>query len=199
MKQGEMALRIRKLTQSAAGRGRGRLAVRGVLALSGLAVASVMFAAPANAGCVDPRAGQVPALIHHVPGLPGLFGGRSEHHTIVGTWHVVYTAGGAPSGEAFIQWHRDGTEWENINYPVLDGNICMGSWKQINANTVARNHYGWLYDAGLVSGYFNETETDVLSRDGNSYSGTNDIKFYDTTGNLKMEVTGTAAAERIEP
>lgn len=195
MKTIRIVLRVRDLAQRAMWRG----SRQGLLALGGLAAASVMFAAPAKAGCVDPRAGVEPALIHQLPGLPGLFGSRLEHRSIVGTWHVVYTAGGAPSGEAFIQWHSDGTEWENINYPVLDGNICMGSWKQINANTVARNHYGWLFDAGLVSGWFNETETDVLSKDGNSYSGTNEIKFYDSSGNLKMDVTGTSSAARIDP
>ena len=49
---------------------------------------------------------------------------------------------GAPAGEAFIQWHSDGTEWENINFPILGGNICMGSWKQSDANHVFRNHWG---------------------------------------------------------
>ncbi|HEX4051224.1 MAG TPA: hypothetical protein VHY19_10125 [Steroidobacteraceae bacterium] len=170
-----------------------------LLSLGSLAVGSMLFAAPAKAGCVDPRGGGTPAVIHHLPGLPGLFGSSIEHQTIVGTWHVVYTEGGGPFGEAFIQWHSDGTEWENISLPVLDGNLCLGSWKQIRAATFARNHYGWLYDAGLLSGYFNETETDVLSKDGNSYSGTNDIKMYDMSGNLTMDITGTASAERIQP
>ncbi len=36
-------------------------------------------------------------------------------------------------GRAFIQWHSDGTEWENINHPVLGGNICMGSWRAVRS------------------------------------------------------------------
>jgi hypothetical protein len=55
----------------------------------------------------------------------------NSHRSIVGTWHVTCTTGGAPGGEAFIQWHSDGTEWEN--------------------------HVGWLYDCGSLVGYLNET------------------------------------------
>jgi hypothetical protein len=98
----------------------------------------------------------------------------------VGTWHVVYTTEGSTSGEAFIQWHSDGTEWENINYPVLGGNICMGSWKTVDRSHVFRNHFGWLYNNGLLAGYFNETETDEVAWDGNSYTGLNTttLNFY---------------------
>jgi hypothetical protein len=54
---------------------------------------------------------------------------------------------------------------------VLDGNLCMGSWEQIDRWHFYRNHYGCLYSNGMVIGYFNETETDVLAPDGNSYTG----------------------------
>jgi hypothetical protein len=32
--------------------------------------------------------------------------------SIVGLWHVVYTAGGSVFNETFDQWHIDGTEFE---------------------------------------------------------------------------------------
>ena len=118
----------------------------------------------------------------------------------MGTWHVSYTSGGAPAGEAFIQWHSDGTEWENINFPILGGNICMGSWKQSDANHVFRNHWGWLYDgSGNLAGYFNETETAELAKDGNSYQGNNETKIYDLAAALQADVTGGASATRISP
>jgi hypothetical protein len=47
----------------------------------------------------------------------------------------------------------------------------------VGAHRFYRNHFGWLYTAGLVSGWFNETETDELSSDGNSYTGTNELKM----------------------
>jgi hypothetical protein len=116
----------------------------------------------------------------------------------VGTWLVTYIVEGNPFGQAYIQWHSDGTEWENINLPVSGGDICMGSWTMVDAKHVARNHYGWLYTNGEVSGYFNETETDKVTRNG-TYSGTNEQKGYDLNGNLLFDVTGTSSAVFIAP
>jgi hypothetical protein len=166
-------------------------AVAAVLTLSGVA---------AHAGCADPRAVGRLAQLQRLPApmleksIDDTFfkWGRGEDsgRGIVGTWHVTYTAGGAPFGEAFIQWHADGTEWENINFPVLGGNICMGSWKQVGKRQFSRSHIGWSYDNGALSGYFTETETNELAFDGNSYSGTNDSKIYDLKNNLLAEVQG---------
>lgn len=125
--------------------------------------------------------------------------GQNAGEQIVGTWRVAYTTEGSASGQAFIQWHSDGTEWENISFPVLGGNICMGSWKTVDRSRVFRNHYGWLYTDGVVSGYFNETETDTLAPHGNSYSGYNETKFYDLTGKFMMALTGTSSGTRIFP
>ena len=167
------------------------------LALTGVA---------AHAGCTDPRTSAQQGAFQKMSPLMlprPTADSRSEHENaaenIVGTWHVIYTAGGSAFGEAFIQWHNDGTEWENINFPILGGNICMGSWKPIDKNRVTRNHIGWLYTNGVLSGYFTETETDVVARDGNSYHGTNDQKVFDLEGNLVVEVPGTSTATRLAP
>jgi hypothetical protein len=79
--------------------------------------------------------------------------------------------------------------------PVLTGNVCTGSWEVIGEPRFFRNHFGWLFTAGLVSGWFYETETDELSGDGNSYTDTNGLKMYDLSGNYDA----TASAARIEP
>lgn len=165
-------------------------AVVATLSLSGLS---------ARASCVDPRSAGQPAssLNLNLGQMPG-HAGQNAGENIVGTWHVVYTTGGATSGEAFIQWHSDGTEWENINYPVLGGNICMGSWKMTDHSHVSRNHYGWLYNNGVLAGYFNETETDYVAWDGNSYTGTNETTLYFFSG-PPVVLTGTASATRIAP
>jgi hypothetical protein len=155
----------------------------------------------AHANCWGPGSGArqpVPLIVNH-----GTWG---MHDSIVGTWKVTYSNGGV----AFIQWHSDGTEWENIDYPVLGGNLCMGSWKARDRWHYSRNHYGWIYTDGVVTGYFNETETDLLSADGNSYSGNNVTIFYDTLGNVVAApgapsppppdgYPGTASAERLFP
>jgi hypothetical protein len=165
------------------------------LALTGLS---------AHASCVDPRnaGSQAAPLNFSRPSQPQF--GQNAGENIVGTWHVVYTTEGAISGEAFIQWHSDGTEWENINYPVLGGNICLGSWKTLDRWHVYRNHFGWLYNNGLLAGYFNETETDLVAFDGNSYSGSNTttLNFYPVppaTTPTVIVLTGTATATRIAP
>ncbi len=133
----------------------------------------------------------------------------ADHEGIVGTWLVTYPG----VGQAFIQWHSDGTEWENINHPPLGGNICMGSWVATGPWTYSRNHFGWIFDdatTGVQVGYFNETETDTLSRDGNSYTGTNITIFYDVNGNVVPApgqsapapaggYVGTSSATRIAP
>ena len=112
------------------------------------------------------------------PGAPS----PSAAQNIVGTWLVTYRVGGKPFGQAFIQWHSDYTEWENINLPLSGGNLCVGSWKAVDNTHVTRLHYGWLYTSGVLSGYFTETETVTPFK--NSYTGVNDQKIYDLDGNV---------------
>jgi hypothetical protein len=171
-------------------------AVVAALSLTGLS---------AHAGCADPRTVNQHAAAHIAISpmvLQSLMGESASNNAnagagIVGTWQVTYTVEGSPFGVAFIQWHSDGTEWENVNLPILDGNICLGSWKTVGPNVVARNHIGWLYTNGTLTGYFTETERDELASDGMSYHGVNDQKIYDLTGTLQVEVTGTSAATRL--
>ena len=170
-------------------------AVAAALALSGLS---------AHAGCVDPRIASQTSKSNLEPGSMPSRAGFDAGENIVGTWFVAYTTEGFPPGAAFIQWHRDGTEWENINHPVLGGNICMGSWKSVDRTHVFRNHYGWLYSNGVIAGYFNETETDEVAWDGNSYSGMNTttLTFYPVapaTTPTVIVLIGTATAKRIAP
>ncbi len=173
------------------------------------AIASITLGFAAHASCVDPRTSGSGALsnLQLTHGAqPGQFRGNGVEERVVGTWLVVYTPTGSktPSGEAFIQWHSDRTEWEYINYPTLNGNICLGSWKPLDGEHVSRNHFGWLYNDGTLAGWFNETETDEVSWDGNSYSGTNDtvLHFYPVppaTEGTTLELKGTANATRLAP
>lgn len=166
-----------------------------LLILGALTATSAMYALPAAASCSDPRDAAAAPGMSRLAAATAANRDIGPHSSIVGTWLVSY----GPGGEAFIQWHSDGTEWENINHPVLGGNICMGSWKVIDRHRVFRNHFGWLYTGGLLSGYFNETETDELSEDGNSYTGTNELKMYDLSGNQTADLIGTASATRLAP
>jgi hypothetical protein len=176
------------------------------LLIGSMVVTTLMLSGlSARASCVDPRSSsqQTASFDLNLGSMPAHFG-ENAGEKIVGTWYVAYTTEGAPPGAAFIQWHSDGTEWENINHPVLGGNICMGSWKVIDRSHVSRNHYGWLYNNGALAGYFNETETDEVAWDGNSYSGfnTTTLTFYavpPATTPTVLVLTGTATGARIAP
>jgi hypothetical protein len=122
--------------------------------------------------------------------------------SIVGLWHVVYTAGGSTFNETLDQWHSDGTEFENAWLPPDTGNICFGVWKVVASRTVRLHHVGWLFTPGstppTASGTFTLDETNVVSRDGQKYTGTFTFKTYDNTGApTGIEVKGTIAATRI--
>jgi hypothetical protein len=172
------------------------------LTLVAAASALVLSGLSAQAGCADPRqpAGQqvklpaqlLQAMAQKQPARADAGG------NVVGTWLVTYIVEGNPFGQAYIQWHDDGTEWENINLPISGGNICMGSWKKVDSKHVYRDHWGWLYTNGDVSGYFNETETDQVSH-GGTYTGTNEQIGYDLNGNQLFDVTGTSSAVKITP
>jgi hypothetical protein len=178
--------------------------MRNAIAIAALAV-SGLAAVSAHASCADPRspaqaaASTLPQeLLESLNAQSGYAGGGSADR-IVGTWHVSYTVEGAHFADAFIQWHSDGTEWENISLPVLSGNICVGEWKRIDERHVYRNHVGWLYTNGTLTGYFTEGETDEVAADGKTYSGVNEQKIYNLSGALQVTVTGTSTATRIWP
>jgi hypothetical protein len=75
---------------------------------------------------------------------------------------------------------------KNAWLPPDTGNICFGVWKQIAARTVRLHHIGWMFTPGstppTASGTFTLDETNTLSRDGKSYTGTFTFKTFDSTG-----------------
>jgi hypothetical protein len=177
-------------------------------AIAGAAVAAALTLTglSAHASCADPRTAAKSSAVH--VNMPAAVQPASADYSdndgggfrpIVGTWHVSYTAEGSPFADGIIQWHGDGTEFEEIDLPLLGGNICMGEWRYSDHSHVSRNHVGWMYSNGSLIGYFTEHEVDHISRDGNSYIGTNETKVYDVDGNLQADVTGTSAATRLWP
>ncbi len=172
-----------------------------------LAAACLLFAAaPLRASCFDPAtsprgAGLKPEFVTALTGQPG----RGPQGTsIVGMWHVVYTGTSGYVGffyEAFDQWHNDGTEFEIADLPPDSGNVCMGVWKMAG-NSVKLYHAGWSFDPynfGNPIGSFTLSETNTVSSDGNTYTGSFTFKVYDPDGNEipDQEVSGTIQATRI--
>ena len=181
-------------------------------ALLGGVALSLICASTASANCADPS--QLPRrTLLTLPGAvalaprvaagvqPGLAEDNGQRHAgslrdrIVGTWLVTYA--GTVNGQAFIQWHSDGTEWENINFPTLAGNICMGDWRVVDQNHVSRSHVGWRFFNGNLIGSFIWTETNEVAPDGSWYRGTNYLRLFDLNGNPAGEGAGTSEATRI--
>lgn len=162
--------------------------------LSAAAFALAAGTVSAEAACGVPAGVQVPSIK-----LPPLkFATRPSGESIVGTWQTSLIVGGNVILNTLIQWHDDGTEADNADLPPTMGNTCEGSWVRTGRRTVHRYHLGWTFDANSnPSGMFVLTEDNKVARDGNSYKGTFDQKFYDVDGNLVNEISGDVAAKRV--
>ncbi len=133
--------------------------------------------------------------------------------SIVGMWHVVFTAhslnGGAipdtVTDNSVVVWHDDGTEIMNSSRPAQDGNFCLGVWVQTGKLSYFLNHIPWQGNdpsnapAGIGNPQLGaQIIEDVnLSPDGNHYSGTYTLTAYDPSGNPTVSFTGTLEATRI--
>jgi hypothetical protein len=183
-----------------------------------IAIGLLFSASGAKAGCAVPyKAGAAPA-----PAIPFVSphadGEWNEQATIVGLWHVNYTAtsddnfppGGPypstpfPFLESLKTWHADGTEFENAFVSPAGGNICYGVWKDLGKGTVKLHHIGLMFNSdGSLSAIFTDDETNTVASDGKTYKGTFDFKLWPPsyaavgTGKPIAEVKGTTAATRI--
>ena len=142
--------------------------------------------------------------------------------SIVGLWHLVYTATDSTSGplpvpvippgpptsfqflESFKTWHADGTEFENAFLPPAGGNICFGVWKDLGHGSVKLHHIGLMFDStGQLSNIFTVDEKDMVSAHGSAYTGTFDFRLWPPSfaavgiGKPIQEISGTTAATRI--
>ena len=166
--------------------------------LIALAVLTLTFlTTSANASCADHGRGANPAL---PSGLIAKLSASlsAPSHTIVGLWDVTYTTSDNQLfQESFETWHSDGTELDSANINPIEGNVCMGVWKQVGSE-IHLHHVGWGFDnVGNLLGPLTLDESDTLGAHGNSFSGSFDFKQYDTIGNLLLEVSGTVLATRI--
>lgn len=171
----------------------GRLAALALVA----SVALLLGASGVKAGCGDPfkvNAGPVlPSMNHQDDGEEG------GPATIVGLWHVHYTASdGSPFLESFKTWHADRTEFENAFLPPVGGNVCFGVWKEAGHLTVKLHHVGLMFNPdGSIKATFTVDELDTVAANNKTYSGTFDFKIFDPNGNPVVEVKGTTAGTRI--
>jgi hypothetical protein len=189
-----------------------------VVALAMILVGA-MLAANANAECLS--VGGPRATIRHQSwqGSGALQSGSllmisdRDDESIVGMWHVTFTAkgnaegppDGTPLDNALVVWHNDKTEIMNSARPPQDGNFCMGVWEKTGRSRYRLNHFAWLANdtANAPSGIGNPAgptqivEDVMLSRDGKHYAGTFTLDAYDASNNLVAHITGVIAATRI--
>jgi hypothetical protein len=118
--------------------------------------------------------------------------------SIVGLWHIQFTAGGQTIQEAYQLWNAGGTEVHNPNVDPRSGNVCLGVWKHGSHGTYKLAHRVWSYDSnGNFMGTIHLSETLTLKDGGNTHSGSFTLDFYDPSGNFQFEVAGTVTGERI--
>jgi uncharacterized protein YxjI len=70
----------------------------------------------------------------------------------------------------------------------------------VGTRTVKLHHIGWTYDPGTVAfanGTFTLDETNVVAKNGKTYSGEFTFTVYDLKGNQLQQVKGTMKATRI--
>jgi hypothetical protein len=123
--------------------------------------------------------------------------GDEGNSSIVGLWHIQFTAGGQVIQEAYQLWNTGGTEVHNPNVDPRTGNVCLGVWKRTAPRgTYKLAHRVWNYDAsGNFLGTIHLSETLTLGHHGTTHSGT--LDFYDPSGTFHFEVPGTVTGERI--
>lgn len=137
--------------------------------------------------------------------------------SIVGMWHVVFTAttlNGQPAGpgmvvdNSLVVWHQDKTEIMNSGRPPQDGNFCMGVWEKTGTLTYKLNHFAWAGNnyvpgqtpegvVGAPIGPVQYKESVRLDPDGKHYTGTFTLQQYDTTGGIAITFTGNLKATRV--
>jgi hypothetical protein len=197
---------------------RGRFAA--LIALAGVGL--LFTASNAKAGCAVPStltaaAPAIPFLSPHADRSDRHDDDRDDRATIVGLWHVIYTANyanGLPSPpfpattpfqflESYKTWHEDGTEFENAFLPPAAGNICFGVWKEQGARRVKLHHIGLMFAPdGSIANVFTVDEVDIVAPHGKTYTGVFDFKLFPPkdvygTGTPLAEAKGTTAGTRI--
>jgi hypothetical protein len=194
-----------------------------------LAVCGLLFTpSGAKAGCGLPvKAGGAPPLPFVSPGANAP--SKDQHDedfrrpgSIVGLWHVLYTATSVPipygqppfnftapftAVESYKTWHSDGTEFENAFLPPDGGNVCFGVWKELKDGSFRLHHIGLMFPPSpappiFQSNVFTFDETDTVAPDGKTYTGHFDFRLYGPTdvygtGTPLGEIKGTMVATRI--
>jgi hypothetical protein len=122
---------------------------------------------------------------------------ESERAVIVGLWKVTFTSGGQVTDVGFDAWHSDGTETLNDVSPISH-NVCPGVWAQTAPRTFQLKHMVLSFDeAGTFIGTAVLKETNIVSHDGNTFTGTFTIEFFDLADTSLFVGAGEVTGERV--
>jgi hypothetical protein len=102
-------------------------------------------------------------------------------------------------GNAYQQWHSDGTEIHNSEGPAASGQICLGIWKKTGRSHYTLNHF-YLHSDPTTNSMDSRAqirEEIDLDRGGDEHFGTFTIDGYDLAGNPIFHAEGTVHATRI--
>src|SRR5262249_43744548 len=102
--------------------------------------------------------GSLAAAPQASPSQPAQAQDPQDQPSIVGTWLASYDGG---FRKALLQWHKDGTGSQLLNFAAKTGNALMGDWKMVDDQTVSAFLIGWSYDdnGDTLTGYFTKVET----------------------------------------
>jgi hypothetical protein len=79
----------------------------------------------------------------------------------------------------------------------LDGNVCVGVWKETKARTIRLHHVAWSFANGILIGSLTIDEVNTVAPDGRTYKGKFTATFFDLNGNFLQQQKGTQTARRI--
>ncbi len=183
-----------------------------------LFMAAVAFStvgiSPASAACANPllKARVAPQSWEGPAGVVPQLLLASEHRpSLVGLWHVLFIAEGntapglPPDGtqvdSTLTEVHPDATEITLDSRPPASGDVCLGTWKEVEDRHYRINHFGIAFDPATNPntplGYAHIPQDIILSRDGKTFTGKFVIDQYDATGNLLLEIKGDLVGTRI--
>jgi hypothetical protein len=118
--------------------------------------------------------------------------------SIVGLWHITFTSGGQVVDQGFDAWHADGLEVLNDTPPPATGNVCLGTYTQVNKGVFKLLHPSWTFDdTGTLNGTAIIRERVAVDPSGNAFHGTYTLDFFDLSGNNLAHYTGQVTAQRI--
>lgn len=191
------------------------LTVAGAMLLAMTTVPGALAQCGINKNYVKPAAWNLQNGSAHLM-RAALLNEDSEGPSIVGMWHVVFTAhsvNGTPlpksayftSDNAFVIFHSDQTEIMESARPPQDGNFCLGVWEKTGEHAYYVNHMPWLGNdttnapggIGNPTGGAQITERVTLNEDGSKYSGGFTLVAYNLDGSKAVTLTGVISATRI--